>query len=108
VALSLVGGELYIYQVGDWHEVDLEMTSMIEGHVLLLAKAALATGRNLPCRVVEPKCRRERQSGHRPPEPVALAEKTPRIGQLSFSDQSDDWTANWLPGEGRSGPLRGH
>jgi hypothetical protein len=84
-------GELYVYQVGDWYEVDLELTSMLEGHVLLLAKAALATRRKLPCRVVEPKRRRERRSGRRPPEPIALPEKAPRLGQLSFADITEGW-----------------
>jgi len=57
------------------YEVDLELTSMLEGHVPLLAKAALATGRQLPCRVAEPKCRRERRSGHKPNESLALGDR---------------------------------
>jgi len=64
---------------------------MLEGHVLLLARSALATGRKLPCRVVEPKCRRER-TGRRSPERVALAEKSPRIGQLAFDDLVEGWS----------------
>jgi hypothetical protein len=65
---------------------------MLEGHVLLLAKAALATRRKLPCRVVEPKCRRQRRSGRRPPEPVPPSEKTRPLGQLSFDDIIEGWS----------------
>ena len=58
-------GELFVYQVGDWYEIDHELTSMLSSHVLLLAKAALATGRKLPCRVVEPRSWRQRKSPKR-------------------------------------------
>ena len=84
-------GELYIYQVSDLYEIDFELTSMLDGHVLLLAKAAFATGRKLPCRVVEPKCRRERKG--RKPSPALPTEKAPRLGQLSFEDFMKEQTA---------------
>jgi hypothetical protein len=85
-------GELFVYQVGDWYEVDLELTSMLEGHALLLAKAAVATGCKLPSRVVEPKCRRERQRRRRPPQSVAPNENGHRLGQLTFDDVLSGWS----------------
>ena len=86
-------GEVYVYPVGDWYEVDLELTSMLEGHVLLLAKAALTTERKLPCHVVEPQCRRNGHRSRRSSPTVAQESRTPRLGQLSFRDLGGDWTA---------------
>ena len=42
--------------------------------------------------ILVPHSRRERRSGRRPPEPVALAEKGPRIGQLAFDDFVEGWS----------------
>lgn len=84
-------GELYVYQVGDWYELDLELTSMLEGHVLLLAKAALATGCKLPCRVVDPRPRRQRKAGQKSPQLSPTTEKALPLGQLSFDSISDSW-----------------
>ena len=81
-------GELYTYQVGDLYEIDFELTSMLEGHVLLLAKAAFATGRKLPCRVVQPKCRRERKG--RKASAAVPAKNAPRLGRLGFDSIGDD------------------
>lgn len=76
-------GEVFVYQVADWYEVENELTSMLESHVLLLAKAALATGSKLPCKLVEPRCRRNRstRNGARtvPTEPSST-----RLGQMRF------------------------
>jgi hypothetical protein len=85
-------GEVYVYPVGDWYEVDLELTSMLEGHVLLLAKAALATERKLPCHVVEPQRRRNGHRSRRSRQTVAQDSQTPRLGQLSFGDLDGGWT----------------
>lgn len=52
-----------MYQVAAWYEVDAELSSMLETHALLLAKAAIATGSKLPCKVVEPRPRRNRRTG---------------------------------------------
>ena len=84
-------GELFVYQVGDWYEVDLELTCMLQAHALLLAKAALATGCMLPCRIVEPKCRRQRQRRRRPSQSLALVGNGHRLGQLTFEDVDDTW-----------------
>ncbi len=76
-------GEIYVYQVGDWYEVDVELSSMLESHVLLLAKAALATGRNMPCKLVEPPSRRKRN--HRgAAHAVPTAAPMTRLGQVRF------------------------
>jgi hypothetical protein len=76
-------GEVYVYQVADWYEVDHELTSMLDSHVLLLAKAALVTATLLPCKLVEPRCRRNRsaRNGTRtgPTEPSPT-----RLGQMRF------------------------
>lgn len=76
-------GEVFVYQVADWYEVENELTSMLESHVLLLAKAALANGSKLPCKLVLPRCRRNRsvRNGTRiaPPEPPPT-----RLGQMRF------------------------
>ena len=84
-------GELFVYQVGDWYEVDWELTSMVEGHALLVAKAAIATGCKLPCRLVEPKCRRQRQRSRSLSQFAALNEIGHRLGQLSFADVDSAW-----------------
>jgi hypothetical protein len=83
-------GELYIYQVGDWYELDEELTSMLDNHVLLLAKAAFETGSKLPCKFVEPKCKRERRTTRRT-QAVAPVEQPQRLGQLGFDDLLRDW-----------------
>ena len=85
-------GEVYVYPVGDWYEVDLELTSMLEGHVLLLAKAALTTERKLPCHVVEPHCRRNGHRSRRSNPTATQDSPTPRLGQLSFGDLDGGWT----------------
>jgi hypothetical protein len=54
-------GEVFVYQVGDWYELDHELTTMLDAHILLLAKAAIATGCKMPCKLVEPRARRERK-----------------------------------------------
>jgi hypothetical protein len=76
-------GEVYVYQVGDWYEVDYELSSMLDSHVLLLAKAALANGNKLPCKLVEPRCRRNRtaRNGVRP---VPTEPPPTRLGQMRF------------------------
>jgi hypothetical protein len=76
-------GEPYIYRVGEWYELDLDLTSMLEPHVLLLAKAALATGCKMPCRLLEPPSRRN----HRRKSVTRVAanhEPSPRLGQMTF------------------------
>lgn len=76
-------GEPYIYRVGDWYELDLELTSMLEPHVLLLAKAALATGCKLPCKLVEPASRRNRT--HKRVARVAPSDEAAiPLGQMRF------------------------
>jgi len=75
-------GDLYVYQVGDWYELDFELTSMLESHVLLLAKAAIATNSKLPCRVVEPRCRRNRK--HRASTTIDSEPLPTRLGQVRF------------------------
>lgn len=79
-------GEVFVYQVADWYEVDNELTSMLESHVLVLAKAAMATGGRLPCKLVLPRCRRNRstRNGGRP---VPTEQLPTRLGQMRF----DDW-----------------
>lgn len=85
-------GELYVYQVADdLYEVEDELTSMQPGHILLLAKAAFATGSRLPCQVVEPKCRRERNGNRRQPRRAPSSKKTLQLGQLGFQRISDAW-----------------
>jgi DNA mismatch repair ATPase MutS len=84
-------GELYIYTVADWYELDEELTSMLPNHALLLARAAFDTGSKLPCKLVEPKRRRERTVNENPQ--AAPAELQARFGQLAFT-----WT-----GEGEWG-----
>ncbi len=86
-------GELYVYQVGDWYEIDLELSSMLQSHALLLAKAAVATGCKMPCRVVEPKPRRQRKSSRRPSRSGPVRAKAPRLGQLGFGDLADGWSS---------------
>ncbi|MEX2158148.1 MAG: hypothetical protein WEB04_01980 [Dehalococcoidia bacterium] len=77
-------GEVYVYQVGDWYEVDEELSSMLESHILLAAKAALATDSKLPCKVVEPRSRRNRDGGTtRVP---SAAQPLVRLGQARFED----------------------
>jgi hypothetical protein len=76
-------GELYAYPVADWYEVDDELTSMLESHVLLLAKAAFATGSKLPCKVVEPRPRRNR-SGKTGTHKSAAAPEPTALGQARF------------------------
>lgn len=72
-------GEVCAYQVGEWYEVDWELTSMSRRHVWLLAKAALVLGGDVPCRLVPPRCRR--------PQPRPFVPLAPHpVGQLSF-----DW-----------------
>lgn len=84
-------GELYIYQVGDWYEVDWELTTLDRGHALLLATAALAAGCKLPCRLVEPKSHRNRRPRRARTLAVSSEEAPPKLGQLGF----DDLPANW-------------
>jgi hypothetical protein len=84
-------GEFYVYQVGDWYEVDFELTSILEGHVLLLARAALSTGCKLPCRLVEPKSRRRRRFRAKASQCSAAGAKDLRLGQLRFDDLLHGW-----------------
>jgi hypothetical protein len=77
-------GEVYVYQVADWYEVDDELTSMLETHVLLLAKAAIVTGSKLPCKVVEPRSRRNRKAGHAPRTASPAEPAPPHLGQTRF------------------------
>jgi hypothetical protein len=77
-------GEVYVYQVGDWYEVDDELSSMLESHVLLAAKAALATDSQLPCKVVEPRSRRNRNRGT---TRIPLEQPLVNLGQARF----DGW-----------------
>jgi len=72
-------GELCVYQVGDWYEVDIQLSSMKRDHVWLLAKAALAFGCDLPCLLVPPRCRRSQARA------LAPLEMRP-LGQLSFEE----------------------
>lgn len=84
-------GELYVYRVGDWYEIDSDLTSILYGHVLLLAKAAFDTGSKLPCKLVEPQRKRQRREncGRQAPAPV---EQPLRLGQLGFRFVSDEWS----------------
>lgn len=75
-------GELYVYRVGDWYEIDQELTSMLDSHVLLLASAAVATGCRMPCRLVEPRPRRQR----RPCQPTHVETQPVALGQLRFEE----------------------
>jgi hypothetical protein len=68
--------------VADWYEVDVELSSMLESHVLLLAKAALATGSKMPCKLVEPPSRRKRN--HAVVQAAPTTEPATRIGQMRF------------------------
>jgi hypothetical protein len=79
-----------VYQVGDWYELDEELTSMLENHVLLLAKAAFDTGAKLPCKLVEPRGRRRRQAVCKRPTPMPGGEAQ-RIGQLGFDSLCPTW-----------------
>jgi hypothetical protein len=83
-------GELYVYPVGDWYELDHDITSMLNGHVLLLAKAALAVRAKVPCQVVRPAGHRHRHPDCPKPE---AAEAAHALGQLSFAD-AIDWPAS--------------
>lgn len=70
-------GDIFVYQVGNWYELDKELTSMLDSHVLLLAKAAIATGSKMPCKLVEPRLRRERkrrQPARVEAEPIPLGQ----------------------------------
>lgn len=84
-------GEVYVYPVHDWYEVDLELTSMRQSLVLLLAAAAHATSTRMPCRVVEPKPQR-RARRQKAPEALAPVATSSRIGQLSFDDLLGGWS----------------
>jgi hypothetical protein len=75
-------GELYVYQVGDWFEVDHDLTTVLESHILLLAKAAFATSRKLPCKLIQPSVRRSRSNHHE--ARVMPAVEATRLGQLRF------------------------
>ena len=55
---------------------------MLEGHILLLAKAGFATDQKLRCKLVQPKCRRER-GRNKPSQPIH-SEPPSRLGQLAF------------------------
>ena len=84
-------GEVFVYPVHDWYEVDLELTSMCQSVVLLLAAAAHAMSTRMPCRVVEPKPLR-RAPRQREREVLAPVATSSRIGQLSFDDLLSGWS----------------
>jgi hypothetical protein len=76
-------GELFVYRVGEWYEVETELTTLPADHVKLLALAAFATGQKLPCRVVEPKPRRKHRLPRSLPGNDLEMEQVP-LGQLKL------------------------
>jgi hypothetical protein len=81
-------GELCIYPVGELYELDRRLTSMLEDHILLLAKAAFTVRAKLPCQVVQPAGHRHRH-GDGPKQGTAAAALP--LGQLSFADARSGW-----------------
>jgi hypothetical protein len=75
-------GEPHIYRVGEWYELDHDLTSMLDNDVLLLARAALATGCKMPCKLVGPPLGRNRRRSNT--VPAAPDESTARLGQMRF------------------------
>jgi hypothetical protein len=77
-------GELYVFPVHDWYEIDRELSTMSLSRAMLLAKAALITNQNVPCRLVRPKPWRDRAEARR--NGRTLGPITTQIGQLPLFD----------------------
>ena len=74
-------GEVYVFPVHRWYEVDSELSTMLPHHLRLLAKAALETKTKVPCTLIQPRAHRQKSSraGASPVKPV-----TTRLGQLAL------------------------
>lgn len=79
-------GELYVYEVDGWYELDKELTSMRLSHTLVLARAAVASACKLPCQVVQPRAWRGKTSQRRSARQTASAPtgQTIVLGQMAF------------------------
>lgn len=75
-------GELYVFPVHDWYEIDRELSTMSLGRAMLLAKAALVTNQKVPCRLVRPKPWRDRSEARRNGSTPAPSQT--RVGQMRF------------------------
>jgi hypothetical protein len=77
-------GQIYIYQVAEWYELDRELTTMAPDHVRVLLTASLIAGRKFPCRLVRPKGRRQLRPIRQGRKPDQEQTQT-RFGQLRLA-----------------------
>jgi hypothetical protein len=65
-------GELYVFEVDGWYEIDWELSTILPSRALLIARIANDIGEKIPCRLVLPKAWRGKRKGkgdRRPPQP---------------------------------------
>ena len=65
-------GELYVFEVDGWYEIDWELSTVLPSRALIIARAASDVGEKVPCRLVLPKAWRGKRKGKRdrqPPQP---------------------------------------
>jgi hypothetical protein len=81
-------GAIYVVEIGDGFDVDESLTELPYSRILLLAAAAFATARKLPCQVVPPKYRR---IGRVARNPAVVESKPIPVGQMGFGLLDENW-----------------
>jgi hypothetical protein len=62
-------GELYVFEVDGWYEIDWELSTMLPSRALLIGRIANDIGEKIPCRLVLPKAWRGRRKVKRNCQP---------------------------------------
>jgi hypothetical protein len=62
-------GELYVFEVDGWYEIDWELSTILPSRALLIARIAKDIGEKIPCRLVLPKAWRGKRKGKRDRQP---------------------------------------
>ncbi len=56
-------GELYVFEVDGWYEIDWELSTVLPSRALLIARVASDLGEKVACRLVLPKAWRGKRKG---------------------------------------------
>jgi hypothetical protein len=62
-------GELYVFEVDGWYEIDWELSTVLPSRALIIARIANEIGEKIPCRLVLPKAWRGKRKGKRDRQP---------------------------------------
>ncbi len=76
-------GELFVYAVDGFYEIDRELSTMCLSDALFLAKAAFETDSKLHCKLVQPKAWRGSRQ-HRVERVITTPCASPKLGQMAF------------------------